>query len=253
MELQALIFDVDGTLADTEEAHRVAFNLAFERFRLDWRWSRAHYRMLLQVSGGRERLMSHIARLDTTADEARRLRDLAPLVHAEKTKFYTAMLNDGAIPLRIGVARLLDEARTAGAQLALTSSSSAASIDALLRTAFGAQQGVLFRTVVCGDELRSKKPAPTGYRLALQRLALPAQGALAFEDSAHGLAASSAAGLRTVVTPNYWTEDDDTAGAWLVLPHLGDPDQPLSGEPGQRLRGGAWLTYKELAQRVTVE
>jgi HAD superfamily hydrolase (TIGR01509 family) len=253
MRLEALIFDVDGTLADTEEAHRVAFNLAFERHRLDWSWSRSRYRELLQVSGGLERLLAHMAGLGVSAEESRRLRALAPAVHAEKTKFYTAMLNDGAVPLRTGVGRLLDESRLAGAQLALVSSSTAASVDALLRSAVGARRGAIFDVVVCGDDVQPKKPAPLGYRLALQRLALPAAAAIAFEDSAHGLAAATAAGLRTVVTPNYWTEMEDFSGAWQVLAHLGDPGDPLPGEPGRQLASAGWLTFAELGDRVAAD
>jgi beta-phosphoglucomutase-like phosphatase (HAD superfamily) len=252
MDLDALILDVDGTLADTEEAHRVAFNLAFGRRRLDWSWSRAQYRDLLEVSGGRERLMAYIASLSLPHDEIRRLQALVPAIHAEKTKFYTSMLRDGAIGLRTGVARLIDEALVAGVRLGLSSSSSPASVDALLSSAFGSRRGAAFGAVVCGGDPYAKKPAPAGYRAVLQRLGTAAGRTLAFEDSNHGLRAALGAGLRTVITPTYWTEHEDFTGAWLVLPHLGEPDHPLPGEPGNRLQVAPWLTWQELDTTVAL-
>jgi HAD superfamily hydrolase (TIGR01509 family) len=250
MTRAALIFDLDGTLADTEEAHRVAFNLAFERHRLGWSWSRSQYRDLLQVSGGRERLVAHVARLGAPPDDTRRVLALVPSIHAEKTRFYTAMLRDGAIALRPGAERLIDEALGAGAVLGLSSSSSPASVDALLASAFGSREGPIFGAVICGGDPYAKKPAPAGYRAVLQRLGTASGDAVAFEDSHHGLQAASAAGLRTVVTPTYWTEHENFLGAWMLLPHLGEPEDPLPDEPGARLCQAAWLTWHELAQRM---
>ena len=113
MSIDALIFDLDGTLADTEEARRLAFNLAFERYRLGWHWGRNEYRALLKTTGGKERLGAHIEQLTPSPAERKRLTTLPPAIHAEKTKFYSSVVNDGAIPLRCGVARLLEEALAA--------------------------------------------------------------------------------------------------------------------------------------------
>ena len=121
MSIEALVFDVDGTLADTEEVHRTAFNLAFERFGLGWYWDRPAYRQLLSVAGGKERLRAFIAELTVTRADQQRLLALLPAIHAEKTKLYSAVVRDGALSLREGVQRLIDEAQAAGCRLAIAS------------------------------------------------------------------------------------------------------------------------------------
>jgi beta-phosphoglucomutase-like phosphatase (HAD superfamily) len=220
MSIEALIFDVDGTLADTEEAHRVAFNLAFERHRLGWSWSRTEYRMLLNVTGGKERIAAYVAELPVAATARNRLLALVPAVHAEKTRFYSSVVGDGGVPLREGVAQLLDDALAAGCRLAIASTTTAVNIDALLGATLGPRGLDMFSVIACGDQVRAKKPAPDIYRLALANLGLTPERAIAFEDSPNGLAAANAAGLRTVVTPTFWTEGSDFSAAGLVRPSL---------------------------------
>ncbi|MFT3956119.1 MAG: HAD-IA family hydrolase [Piscinibacter sp.] len=250
MSIEALIFDVDGTLADTEEAHRVAFNHAFDRFKLGWKWSQDAYRELLATTGGKERIAAYLATKTLPTPERKRLTELIPAIHAEKTKFYSSFVADGAVPLRPGVERLMDEALASGCRLAIASTTTAANIDALLGATLGRCGIERFSVIACGDQVRAKKPAPDIYRLALQHLGVDADKAVAFEDSHNGLLASTRAGLRTVVTPTFWTEDHDFAAAALVLPHLGDAQRPLDGEPGALLSDRAWLGYDELARRV---
>lgn len=251
MSIEALIFDVDGTLADTEEAHRVAFNLAFERQGLGWHWSPAEYRTLLEVSGGKERLRGFIDALAPGAGERRRLLDLVPALHADKTKFYTAVVRDGGVPLRSGVARLMDEALAAGCRLAIASTTSAANVDALLAADFGPRGLDMFSVIVCGDLVRAKKPAPDAYRLALRNLGVGPEEAVAIEDSVNGLRSARAAGVWTLVTPTCWSDRGDFGGAGLVLPNLGDADAPLHDEPGHLLRDAAWLGFSELTRLAT--
>jgi len=246
MSIEALIFDVDGTLADTEEAHRVAFNLAFERQRVGWNWTRSEYRRLLAVTGGKERIASYIESLPIAAAQRQRLLARVPEIHADKTRFYSSAVRDGGVPLRDGVARLLDEALEAGLRLAIASTTTAVNIDALLQSAFGARGVEMFTVIACGDQVAAKKPAPDIYQLALQTLGIGPDRAVAFEDSPNGLRAATGAGLWTVVTPTYWTQGGDYAAAGLVLPRLGDPALPLPGEPGGALRGQAWLGLAEL-------
>lgn len=248
MPVDALIFDIDGTVADTEEGHRTAFNLAFEKLRLGWKWDRDEYRHLLTVPGGKERLGYYLSRLRIGEAERRRLQARIPEIHLEKTKFYSSMAGDGGIPLRPGVARLFAEARGAGLKLGIASTTTRANIDALLRATLGAEAVAMFAAIVCGDQPAQKKPAPDVYRLVLRNLELPPERCVAFEDSSNGLRAAVGAGLWTVVTPTYWTEGSDFAEARLLLPHLGDPWQPLPGEPGGRLADTAWLTLAELAR-----
>ncbi len=248
MTLEALIFDVDGTLADTEEAHRTAFNLAFEHFRLGWTWAPADYRRLLQVTGGKERIASYIDSLAVSSAERQRLKQRVPEIHAEKTKRYSAFVADGSVPLRTGVRRLIDEALTAGCKLAIASTTTSDNIEALLQATLGADGLDLFSVIACGDQVPRKKPAPDIYQLTLQTLEMRPEHAVAFEDSAHGLAAAVGAGLWTVVTPSFWTAGSDFSAAGLELDSLGDPDRPLAGEPGHRLVDAAWLGFDELAR-----
>jgi HAD superfamily hydrolase (TIGR01509 family) len=251
MSLDALIFDVDGTLADTEEAHRTAFNLAFERARLPWRWTRDEYRELLKTTGGKERLVAFIEKLDASPAERKRLLAHVPDIHAEKTKFYSSVVRDRAVPLREGVERLLDEAQEAGLRLAIASTTTAVNVDALLQSTLGNRGLGLFSVIACGDQVPAKKPAPDIYRLALHHLGLPPERCAAFEDSPNGLRSATAAGLWTVVTPTFWTEGGDFSGAAIVLPSFGSPQAPLAGEPGNRLRDAAWLTVAEVERRAT--
>lgn len=250
MSVQALIFDVDGTLADTEEAHRVAFNNAFERYKLGWKWSQDAYRELLKTTGGKERIAAYLATKTLSPSDRKRLTELIPAIHAEKTKFYSAFVADGAVPLREGVARLMEEALTAGCRLAIASTTTAANIDALLGSTLGTRGLEKFSVIACGDQVPAKKPAPDIYKLALQHLGVDADQAVALEDSHNGLLAATGAGLWTVITPTYWTESHDFSGADLVLPSLGDPARPIAGEPGSQLEDAAWLTHAELVRRV---
>jgi beta-phosphoglucomutase-like phosphatase (HAD superfamily) len=220
MSIEALIFDVDGTLADTEEAHRIAFNLAFERYRLGWAWSRDAYRSLLNVTGGKERIAAYIATLELGATERQRLTALVPVIHAEKTRFYGSVVADGGVPLREGVAHLIGDALVAGCRLAIASTTTATNIDALLGATLGPRGLDHFAVIACGDQVRAKKPAPDIYRLALSSLGLTPDRAVAIEDSANGLASAVGAGLWTLVTPTFWTEGSDFSAAGLVRPSL---------------------------------
>lgn len=220
MGIEALIFDVDGTMADTEEAHRIAFNLAFERYHLGWVWETPEYRELLKITGGKERIAHYISQLDLAARERRALSTMVPDIHAEKTRLYCAFVADGAVPLRAGVAPLLDEALAAGCRLAIATTTTAANVDALLQSTLGTRGPAMFSAIACGDQVRAKKPAPDIYRLALGDLDLLPEHAIAFEDSPNGLKAATDAGLRTVVTPTFWTEGGDFTDAALLLPGL---------------------------------
>jgi HAD superfamily hydrolase (TIGR01509 family) len=251
MHIDAFIFDVDGTIADTEEAHRVAFNLAFEHHGLGWRWEPAEYRQLLKTAGGKERILRYIDSLPVSDPERGRLRSMVREVHFDKTRFYSAVVRDGIVPLRAGVARLLEEALSEGYQLAIASTTSAMNIDALLEATLGPRGIDMFAVIACGDQVTRKKPAPDIYQLALRSLDLLPERAIAFEDSPNGLRAAVAAGLPTIVTPNFWTEDGDFPEAALMLPHLGDPDMPLTGEPGRQLESAAWLTCDEAVRIAT--
>ena len=138
MSIKALIFDVDGTIADTEETHRQSFNAAFLEHGLSWDWSRGEYAELLRTSGGKERLEVYIDSLPVDAQEKARLKRMVQLIHGSKTRIYGELIADGGAPLRPGVARLIGEARAAGVRLAIASTTTSANISALISAQFGA-------------------------------------------------------------------------------------------------------------------
>ncbi len=247
MSLEALIFDVDGTLADTEETHRQAFNAAFVQFQLGWEWNRREYAELLLVSGGKERIARYIDSLDLPPAEQARLRELTPAIHRAKTRLFTELIADGRAPFRPGVARLIQEAQAAGIGVAIASTTSAANVEALISANLGRDAYRTFATIACGDQVPVKKPAPDIYQLVLAALGLPASSCVAFEDSGNGLRAAKAAGLYTVVTPTVWTAGQDFGGADLVLPSLGDPAAPLDWASARKI-GGQYLGLHELVQ-----
>lgn len=218
--LEALLFDVDGTLADTEELHRQAFNAAFVEHGLEWDWGPAKYAQLLAVAGGKERLARYLDSLVLEEEERERLRARLPEIHRTKTRFYQAFFAAGRCPLRPGVARLIADARAAGLKLAIASTTTASNVEALLDATLGEPPHRLFHALVCGDQVAQKKPAPDAYRLALELLQVHPARALAFEDSPNGVRAAKAAGLAVVVTPTRWNADADFGDADLVRPSL---------------------------------
>lgn len=248
MNLKALVFDVDGTLVDSEELHRQAFNQAFREFELGWNWDPNLYAELLAVSGGTARIYAWLDRLREPAAEKTRLRRLVPAIHRTKSRIYGELLATGSAVPRPGVRRLVAEARTAGLSIGLVSTSARANAERLaaaalgpLATAVGAQ--------VAAEQVERCKPAPDLYELALATLRVPAAQAVAFEDSQNGVAAAKAAGLYVVATPTRWTIGQDFGAADLLLPHLGDPEFPF-GESAARGLGAGWLDLTLLARRL---
>lgn len=223
MMLQALIFDVDGTIADTEEVHRQAFNAAFLAMDLGWNWSADDYMELLKVSGGPERLAYYISTRRLGPAERQRLAGLVPAIHREKTRLYYELINDGRAVARPGVARLMIEAREGGLKLALAATSTTANVEALVAAVLGPKALGWFSAVASADEVAQKKPAPDLYRRIVGTLRLPADACAAIEDSANGVLAAKAAGLYTVATPSRWTASQDFSQADLVQPNLEEP------------------------------
>jgi len=220
LNLKALIFDVDGTLADTEEAHRTAFNEAFKQHSLDWYWSKPAYAQLLSITGGKERLKAYIDSLPLEHYWHRALIDRIAAIHETKTDIYASVVATGQVSLRDGVKRLIDEAAAANVQLAIASTTTLSNIEALLRTTLGRYSIQRFAVVGAGDQVRRKKPAPEIYRFVLRELDCSPLECVAIEDSYNGLIAAKNAGLFTVVTPSYWTRSEDFSTADMVLPSL---------------------------------
>jgi HAD superfamily hydrolase (TIGR01509 family) len=219
--LRAVLWDVDGTLAETErDGHRVAFNLAFERLGLPWRWDEAHYGALLTVSGGRERLLHDMAqRPDAPAVPAER-QALATAIHQCKTGIYTELVRGRAIPLRPGVESLIEECRRQGIRTAVSTTTSRANIEALLLAHWGARWRDRLDALVCGEDVSTKKPDPEVYLLTLQALRLGPLEAVAIEDSPGGAAAAAAAGIPVIVTRSHYFAHASIDDAIAIGPGL---------------------------------
>ncbi len=242
----ALIFDVDGTLADTEELHRQAFNEAFFACGVGWRWGPALYAELLRTTGGKERIATYISQLQLPAAERGWLLRLIPELHAAKTHLYREMVAQGHARPRPGVKRILLEARAAGLQLAIASTTSPENVDSLLMSSFGPEVPGWFDVIATGDVVPKKKPAPDIYNLALERLGVAPERAIAFEDSQIGVQSARAAGLFTVATPSLWTIGQDFSEADIVLTSLADPERPLYAMDEIRV-GAKYLGLGQLA------
>ncbi len=227
MTLHALLFDVDGTLADTErDGHRPAFNQAFADAGLDWNWDAALYGKLLAVTGGKERMKYYIDQFRPDYSKPANFDELVAGLHQAKTRHYSALAAQGGIPMRPGVRRLLIEARAAGLRLAIATTTTPENVTVLLEHSLGPGTPDWFEVIAAGDIVPAKKPAPDIYHYALEKLGLDATDCLAFEDSENGLRASLGAGLKTLITVNDYTLDHDFTGAAVVLSDLGDPDAP---------------------------
>lgn len=229
MTPRALIWDVDGTIAETErDGHRAAFNAAFEQMGLPWRWDVALYGHLLQVTGGRERLLHDMAgRPDAPAGEERNA--LARELHRRKNAIYQDLVNARGIPARPGVLRLMRECTEAGVMMAVATTTSRGNVAALMEGLLGSGWGRRFEAVLCAEDAPMKKPHPQVYELALQRLAVAPQQAFALEDSPNGLKAARAAGIACGITRSAYFEDAVFEGAAWVRGHLDeDPTMTLS-------------------------
>lgn len=221
-DLRALVFDVDGTLADTEHYHLQAFNEAFAAEGLDWHWDEPLYTRLLEVSGGRERILHYWreVRGEMVDVDGAGVRDTVERIHLAKTAAYEAMVNAGRVELRAGVLALIEGARSRGLSIAIATTTSPVNVAALLRRALGPAWRLQIPVVCDASTAPRKKPHPQVYLQALQALRLPASACLAFEDSSNGLRAARAARIDTVITPTGFTRHHDFAGALRVLPSL---------------------------------
>ena len=225
-ELEALLLDVDGTLADTEEVHRQAFNAAFAQAGLDWVWGPSLYHDLLSVTGGKERIRYYLDRDRPDVSLPDDADGFIAQLHQSKTEFYVGSLADGTVPLRPGVERLIRDAKAHGLRLAIVTTTTPANVTALFEHSFGGHVADWFDVIAAGGVVPNKKPAPDIYDYALAELGLAAGQCIAIEDSANGLASALAAGVATLITVNRYTEDHDFAGAAVVLDHLGEPAMP---------------------------
>jgi HAD superfamily hydrolase (TIGR01509 family) len=238
MALQALIFDVDGTLANTErDAHLLAFNQAFKEFDINWFWDNDLYHELLKITGGKERIRYYIQ--DYLQDfvipsEFVDLADLAVKLHKKKTDNFINIINSSNLKLRTGIKRLLKEAHAKGLRLAIATTTSFENVEAIIDNTMGRAWLDNFEVIGAGDMVKHKKPAPDIYIYVLDKMGLNPNEAIAFEDSENGILAANDAGIKSVITINEWTDTHNFTGALVVLNNLGEKDKPftmISGTP----------------------
>ena len=220
MTLQALIFDVDGTLAETEECHRQAFNQTFLEFGLYWYWNKKTYARLLQTAGGKERIRQFIKEIKNDALDV-------VSMHARKNEIYIKNVRDGHLTLREGVKDLIEVARGMGFRLAIASTSSRENVMMMLDVLLGPTSADWFEAICCGDDVAAKKPDPDIYQMALRCLKLEPEQCIAFEDSPIGMRAALDAKLPTIITPSEYHLDCYFPDAALVLDNLSNPSSYL--------------------------
>lgn len=222
MTLKAIIFDVDGTLADTEDAHRIAFNKIFAENNLPWNWDVALYGKLLKVTGGKERIKYFVEDFLKDFTKPADYEGFVKNLHVQKTAHYTAALRDGHIPLRPGIKQLILDAHKAGLKLAVATTTSPENVAALLEVGLGKDWNKYFDAIGCGDIVPLKKPAPDIYNWVLNELKLAPQDCIALEDSSNGLRSALDAGIKTYITTNPYTCKQDFTGAAAVFDDLSD-------------------------------
>ena len=238
--LKAIIFDVDGTLAETEEEHRRAFNAAFRAFGLPWQWNTKTYRELLAIGGGRERLETFFKEKHLKIDK-----HLIFDLHKEKSRIYTARIATGCLRARPGVLRLIAEARAAGIYLACATPSQRSNVVTLLRSLLGEVRAeTIFTVLGCGEDVSHKKPAPDIYLWVLKQLGLQAESCVVIEDTSVGLVSATKAGLPTIITLSTYSENINNtqnmfSDAIAVLDHLGELYQPFTILAGQTYGHGS--------------
>lgn len=221
--MKALIFDCDGVLVDTErDGHRVAFNRAFVEKGYDFQWDVELYGQLLKVAGGKERMkhyFDHVGWPKGSTDKDALVREL----HLSKTEIFMELIKTGELPLRPGVARLVDEAIAAGMILAVCSTSNEKAVNLVVGTLLGEERKAKFSEILAGDVVSKKKPDPEIYNLAQQKLGLDPKECVVVEDSRNGLLAAKNAGMYCVITTNGYTANEDFSEADAIYPELGDP------------------------------
>lgn len=227
--LKAVLFDVDGTLADTEQdGHRPAFNAAFKEFGLSWHWDIPLYGELLQVTGGKERIRFYIEKYRPAEFNRKRLDEWIASLHKTKTSHFKQLMERGEIPLRPGVKRLIHELYDQKIKIAIATTTTPENVTYLLQSTLNNDAMDLFDVIGAGDVVPKKKPAPDIYYWVLNKLQLEPSQCMAIEDSENGLRAARAAHLPTLITVNHYTCRQNFDGAKAIMSDLGEPNQPFT-------------------------
>ena len=221
--LEAILFDCDGVLADTErDGHRPAFNRAFHLSGIDEEWGVDLYGKLLEVGGGKERMTAHWNEVGwpSVIPEDEKVSKVKAL-HLQKTDIFMDLIDEGSIPLRPGVLRVVDEAIAAGVKLAVCSTSNDKAVSNLIKTLMGPERASKFQ-VFAGDMVKAKKPAPDVYNMAVDTMGLDKSRCIVIEDTHIGLGAAKASGINCLVTKSSYSGGEDFTGAAMIVDELGD-------------------------------
>jgi HAD superfamily hydrolase (TIGR01509 family) len=220
--LSAVLWDVDGTLAETERyGHLAAFNQAFSALKVPWRWSDARYGELLAVAGGQERLLHDMQSQPHAPAVGQERQALAERIHGLKNTLYASIVARGGLPLRDGVRELLQDCAHAAVRSGIVTTTSRANVEALLSTHLGRDWKSGFAAVICAEEAPKKKPNPQAYLLALEALRLQPGETVAMEDAPAGVTAAQAAGIPVIVTRSHYFNSSPVTGALAAGPSLG--------------------------------
>ena len=233
LKLRGIIFDVDGTLADTEEIHRIAFNRTFKEFDLDWQWSEEKYVELLSISGGKERMTNFGSALQTEYRTKKEFQTLISDMHKRKSIIYRQILSEQKINLRPGVLRLIDELINEKISLNIATSSSLDNVDTLLKYNLGSEWRKLFDVIESSDTTKEKKPNPAVYKNVLRRSSLNVEHVMAIEDTHNGLMAAVLASLKTIITTHPMTSKNIFQESCLVIDCMGEPNRPFEVVTGK--------------------
>ena len=223
-DLKTLIFDVDGTLANTEEAHRQAFNYSFKQAGLDWEWDVELYTKLLKVTGGKERIRHYVEEFLKQEIE----QDKVVALHLAKNERYQSVVLDKQLPLRPGIKRIIEQARAQNMTIAIATTTSPGNVNNLVKACFGEDALDWFAIIAEGEMVPIKKPKPDVYEYVLEHLNISANECIALEDSYNGVKAATCINIPTLITLNNYTAEDDFTGAMIVLDSLGDEQEPCN-------------------------
>lgn len=216
--MKALIFDVDGTLADTEDAHREAFNDAFAKAGLDWHWDQALYKQLLAVTGGQKRIRFFLESHDPAFLQRADIDAVVLGLHQSKTTFFVERLNQGQVPLRPGIEELIRQARAENLTIAIATTTTPINVTTLLTANLGEQSIGWFACIGDGGKVPNLKPEPDVYQWVLKELGLQPHETLALEDSRNGLVSCQRAEVPCLIVTNPYTEGQDFSGALEIWP-----------------------------------
>ena len=223
MNLKAVFFDMDGVIINTEkDGHRIAFNEAFEEFKIQAYWDVNEYHKLLQVGGGKERIRHFFdktgySNTEYLSDPA----DYIMQIHMRKTEIFIELIHSRKLPLRPGIRRIMEEINSQNIPLFICTTSNEQSATAVAESML---TNIRIDAILAGDVVKKKKPDPEIYHMAIQKSGLDPASIVVVEDSMIGVQAAKNAGLRVCATVNEYTRNEDVSAADIVVDCLGDPN-----------------------------